>query len=84
LGAFAILTALETELNRFRGRQDWALRKESALTDCLAALHKKFARGEASPHDVDENQENILHVSYLFLDYNAGRTQLFWMPLSSK
>ncbi|KAF2802203.1 uncharacterized protein BDZ99DRAFT_576907 [Mytilinidion resinicola] len=56
-GVFAILESLRKTLKRSPNKRD----REAALEECLAALHKLFSTGEASPHDVDEDGTNMLH-----------------------
>lgn len=64
-GAFAILDRLRKTIEYSHHQTDRIAFRASAVTECLAALHEAFASGKASPHDIDENGSNMLHVSTL-------------------
>lgn len=70
-GAFAILTKLNKSLYRQYRKKDRIYHPERALTKCLVSLHEAFSVGKASPHDIDEYGNNILHVSALKLIINV-------------
>jgi hypothetical protein len=61
-GAFAILNKLELFLTKSQYKPDWCSRRDYALEKCIAAMHEAFSSGKASPHDIDEHGNNILHV----------------------
>lgn len=64
-GAFAILRDLGKTLKGPYGWRDLDAvkkRQQSALSECMTALQQAFSTGRASPHDVNENGYNILHV----------------------
>ena len=58
-GGFAVLQSLKTTLKKPRYRRD----RQAAIEQCIADWHKLFSTGKASPDDVDEDGNNILHVS---------------------
>jgi hypothetical protein len=65
-GAFAILRRLGKTLEKNYGLEDRDAvkrRQHLATLKCLNALQQAFSTGRASPHDVNENGFNILHVS---------------------